>query len=1853
MDSFDRLSSYLVRLPFNSDFKFSNQVRKDIRKTLYYIITEEGQYLEHCFPPPKELPALQWNERKNCYEPSDSVSDSFEWVAEDSTLTHSDHPGMPCAKKFKRGEACYRCLTCSTVDTCALCQACFESSSHEGHKYFINITQRENVGVCDCGDSEAWASPIGCKHFTKDPSKIPDDLPEDYLQRLHCYFSIILDYTIDVLATSTLSIGSNQQNLSSVIDYSKKSNLSEQVYHAEDTTSSHYMLVLYNDQLKQYRDAVQCIRAMNGNSLEFAEMVANQIQNYGKAYVLGGDEAMIESKKTILDNYGMRYVIRSYRDVFREEMCDEIVKWMDNLTTTPLFRMFQSVRDVFCEVFLQKWSPGLADMSIGTFNDDHLLEHGLLGESYKILNFPDNLVNVPQRFYISYMNSKHEPKVWDISRGLTQQVGYDLTSHAKNFFRGSRLQYLWYFDIRLWKSLRTTIHDIYVSALLANQKYRVLINCQYVDIYPQIAQMFLTLDREPENSLMVCLSTQLFASSANTDASLERGDLKRMLLVVYSFLTRVEGDPDVTEVNFDAMKNKKWGQIMFDMSHLISRSTKHEFLFDHDLWGDIIDLVGLFQGCSTMKRAAEEHVQYESNNYAIYFYAISLISYFCEAFAKCVTRLTEEEYQKLTRNEIKSLINTLYQYCFYNKTEKVIADQVSVFKRVRMQNCNPPDFIVTNYDISTEVVSLLHPLHSFVSWVIEMNKTLETPQDLIHLFELDAEVNRVGAEDAHRLQRIFEFPLRTLVILSQIKIGYWVRNGFTIRTQMHIYRDSGIRECGFMRDLFMVQVFFSIEDPSTALVSFLDKWGLTNWCNGITEDESVYDKVTIPYIVEESLLSLINLLTEDTHLDVTSEDGGLEKTIKREIIHSLAFKPLTFSQILSEVPEHISCEKKFDYYLKEVADFSPPKGYHDNGLYKVKDKLYNAIDPYYIHYTSNKREEALQILLKRKKDKTGESVDKQYFSPKKVKYTNNSPFSRLPLFTQTDIFAKFIYSTLKYVIESKLTFSATIFDLLLHLIHVCVMISGTSILKHFLDDHTNIFQLLYSSSKNQTFSRFHAKLKAIFVFLHDSPGFSETEASMLREKITDFNYASIVSGNLEPGNDECEVERKRKIGKEKSAKILAKFKRQQEKFLRNNNFEDVSDKSQVTGCDPPSPKNFEEQCILCRIPASEKNVFGMICHVSDSSEFRDIPFDDHYWFIKAFSDNECLDVKVAKSCLDDPKYNEKWKSFNNRVKKPYSIGPGLPTTFRSYAHSKPVVSSCGHGMHFSCYLEYMESIKSRQTQITRTVPEDSTKNEFLCPLCKSLNNIFVPVSLHQNNQSLANYLNPGDSFSSLTLSSIDRIVQQYTHQHAFVVSQEFMARFQQSLGSQSIKKRTSSFQISYQECLSTSLQSLTESGSLPVSEERALDVLVNTIESAEIGLRGSSVIPECPTILTQKISNQLLTILKVWNHYRDSIIMENINNQLQGAVPKELTFGEAQIAIIRYFNAEDVDPAFGSCDFFKYVVAVYPSESLGLSYSAIVRMFYSKHIIQAFYNLCAHLVSNNFYNNEECSFLDIPCLSDDLMNEEGIECTKPLVNHLLLQHYKSEFPYKDTDKFYQVFYSMIVRLMTPFLRRCVLLASMRNTDWSGIDFDELDDIPLELDKLSHMLHLPPLHEMLLEIFDTRTAMLNELSYRLMAKQFDIQRLSLQYPGYIELINLPERLDMFFTYYYYRMENRPKDPAVCLFCGTILDMQQSAIGMKMGQCNIHCNYDCLNEVGIFFVPKCSAILVLYNGNGSFYESPYLNCHGELDEEVKNNRPLYLNEKRYKRLTNIWLQHDIPNYTARKLEGTVDIGGWDTM
>jgi len=86
-----------------------------------------------------------------------------------------------CGQIVESYDILWFCKTCGIEPSSGLCQSCYENSVHTGHETFF---RKGYIGVCDCGDPDAWLPSGFCKnHQGYDDKNITVDLLPSYLKQ--------------------------------------------------------------------------------------------------------------------------------------------------------------------------------------------------------------------------------------------------------------------------------------------------------------------------------------------------------------------------------------------------------------------------------------------------------------------------------------------------------------------------------------------------------------------------------------------------------------------------------------------------------------------------------------------------------------------------------------------------------------------------------------------------------------------------------------------------------------------------------------------------------------------------------------------------------------------------------------------------------------------------------------------------------------------------------------------------------------------------------------------------------------------------------------------------------------------------------------------------------------------------------------------------------------------------------------------------------------------------------------------------------------------------------------------------------------------------------------------------------------------------------------------------------------------------------------------------------------------------------------------------------------------------------------------------------------------------------------
>lgn len=131
---------------------------------------------------------------------------------------------------------------------------------------------------------------------------------------------------------------------------------------------------------------------------------------------------------------------------------------------------------------------------------------------------------------------------------------------------------------------------------------------------------------------------------------------------------------------------------------------------------------------------------------------------------------------------------------------------------------------------------------------------------------------------------------------------------------------------------------------------------------------------------------------------------------------------------------------------------------------------------------------------------------------------------------------------------------------------------------------------------------------------------------------------------------------------------------------------------------------------------------------------------------------------------------------------------------------------------------------------------------------------------------------------------------------------------------------------------------------------------------------------------------------------------------------------------------------------------------------------------------------------------------------------------------------------------------------------------------------------------------------------------------------------VSLVDLPRNYDEIFqltaSAICNKCKTKPKDPALCLVCGSLLCSRAPCCADKdhKGELSTHTE-KCCSGNGMYLLLADSAIILLSQGLAAVHGSPYLDANGEQDPGLRRGRPLFLDAARWEQIRKIFASQSI--------------------
>lgn len=1024
---------------------------------------------------------------------------------------------------------------------------------------------------------------------------------------------------------------------------------------------------------------------------------------------------------------------------------------------------------------------------------------------------------------------------------------------------------------------------------------------------------------------------------------------------------------------------------------------------------------------------------------------------------------------------------------------------------------------IIDFDVSSNPISLHNPLH----WTLaELLK-----HAILHP---DIDIRELLPEDA---LAIIEYPLRTITYLAQVRAGMWVRNGIGMRGQLHHYRDHPLRETTYDLDILMVQAGLCLEDPDTVLASLIDRFGLRSFFAWEAWTSDI-DATQQAQMVEEFFIILIIAFSETwAFLDKSLQDHA-----RREILHHLCLGPISYSEMTKKLSEKTVDIPAYRDMILDVANFKEPTGNSDSGTYELKSECFAEVNPFFHHFTRNQQGEAYEALLKHRRMQGSEDT---VIMPNPIQLPPKpSIFSHLLDIFQTPSVIEICCAALHNAIQLHKMAPSTpratvltpqtdgIVDLLLH---VCMIAMTEEPAK----------STTFAGRKHQG----HSLVDYLCQIEVDDDYESQRPKVSAILDIIQFNQSDIPR-RLPETKEVTAEEARRAAVKARQNAILADFSKNQQQFIDNYGDEsDEEDIEEVTSFGP---------CIVCQEECNANRPSGLLSNLQPSKLLRELCVDRD-WF------EECLRIPArlngeTRKVLDWPlKYPDGNQKF------------GL------------LASACGHLMHDDCLGKFFSDTEFRQRQQgQRNHPENAWRQEFVCPLCKSIGNMLIPLTTpsvpETKTRSLAEWIRVVSDDSLRNVKSGANIWSGYLR------SGELLAFFASSL-----KKENRFTKLVV--AASTQATHLHTRGDLGLYIPE--HVIGYTIAMTEVAQRGQAGQDTYLSDTTERLIRGLVSMLTP----KDS------NNSIRRIclfarlLPDWFRPSPLTSPLLHRDALAIVIEAAALCpDILHPIITM--CYYLELARTMLALTFWAK--------IC---MARPPYQN----WSTIPC--EDAKPAKAIF---PKPRNMILSTFRhspqlyheamSALATVSDDNLSRLLYSLTL----PFLRRVTILTTCLKTKFASSPSDES-----EYKQLLTCLAIPLPEQSLLEPASTLASIVPSWIKQWMQSRAPLP--TLEYPGIYELYRIPSSLEAILRTVSKKIcktcHKEPLWPALCYYCGEFLCLGSDCCAQgELGECNLH-RMSCGGATGIFIDIRRWSALYLYGGTGSYGPMPFLDIHGEIDQGIR--------------------------------------------
>uniref|UniRef100_A0A8C7SNJ1 E3 ubiquitin-protein ligase n=1 Tax=Oncorhynchus mykiss TaxID=8022 RepID=A0A8C7SNJ1_ONCMY len=1399
----------------------------------------------------------------------------------------------------------------------------------------------------------------------------------------------------------------------------------------------------------------------------------------------------------------------------------------------------------------------------------------------------------------------------DALRRILCQVGLERGPEGEN---SSLVDTLMLCDSKMWKGARNVYHQLFMSSLLMDLKYKKLFAIQFAKNYERLQSDYVKDDHDREFSV-TDLSVQMFTVPSLARMLITEENL--MTTIIRTFVDHLRHRDLQGRFQFErytaqqAFKFRRVQSLIGDLKYvLISRPTewsdqlREKFLEGLDTF---LELFKCMQGMDPVVRQVGQHIEMEPEWEAAFTlqmkltHIISMMQEWCatdervliEAYKKCLTALTHchsgftDGEQPITLSMCGHSVDTI-RYC-------VSQEKVS---------------------IHLPVSRLLAGLHVLLS---KMEVAYRFPEQL-PLSELSPPM-------------LIEHPLRCLVLCAQVHAGMWRRNGFSLVNQIYYYHNVKCRVEMFDKDLIMLQAGASMMDPNHFLMIVLSRFELYHIFSSADCRKSYNRENTNKDVVQqnntliEEMLHLIMMVVGERFEAGVGQVEGCDE-IKREIIHQLCIRPMAHSELVKALPENENKETGMERVIDSVASFKKP-GVTGRGLYELRPECAKQFNLYFHHYSradQSKAEEA-QRKLKRQ---NGEDMA----LPPPMLPPFSPLFASLVNILQCDVLLGMLGAVLQWAVEpSGGHWSESMLQRVLHLIGMGLLEEQQQ-LKNSSEDHDVSFNFTLKISRPGEAPSNTASVLALLENLQNAPHL-EVHKDMIRwilkmvasiktmRELTASTYTVTASGShgqeeMVCDKDKAERKRKAEMARLRREKIMAQMSEMQRHFINENkelfqqSLEELYASASTSTSLEHSPTSSDAALVCVGPRRSRPREKRQVVTCILCQEEQEIRADSKAMVLAAFVQRSTVMSKNRKRPPHDPEHYD-----------PLFMHPDL--SFGTHT------GSCGHIMHSHCWQRYFEAVQAkeqrRQQRLRVHTSYDVGNGEFLCPLCECLSNTVIPLLPGAKGSNSCEQPGLGQwlKISGQQIKAMHSAHRKLQPVGEFLPTQIILIRarhhsYVQSPYSSTIKEMLTTFGTATYK-VGLKVHPNEQDPRVPIMCWGSCAYTIQSIErllvDEEKPLFGS-----LPCRQDDCLSSLARFGSACWTAASQPSVQGHYIRLVAALIPDpQVETSPCILDIDMLHLLVSVVLSYGS---------VHSQDSSGLSVDAVQLHFF--HIITVAHMVQMLLTSEEVTMEQESGGAE--------REEEEDICA---LYNTLRTHLGSSLPEVASGW---------------HLWRCVKTGILPYLRGAALFFHHLNGVPTP----------PELHALCPGQWEVLCGYLS-----LPSNLLQLYHKSLSLSCCAPVTCLFSSLDIFipFGHVVYLAPtvclcspprcpksggDKSRAPTLCLVCGSMLCSQSYCCqteldGEDVGACTAH-TFACGAGVGIFLRVRESQVLFLSGKTkGCFYAPPYLDDYGETDQGLRRGNPLHLCRQRYRKIQKLWRQHSVTEEIGHAQEANQTLVGID--